>query len=154
MLKIFALGFSFLLLICLLPYPGNVAFPQDTPISPTQLNPQAFEHFVNGDLYELSKDFRSAVEEYEKAKALEPDVPEIRYALARAYLMMKNPEAAKREALQIEPKDTRVYRLLGDSYRGTGAVDSATEAYTKAVELDSTDLNSLWYLAMLWQQKR
>jgi cytochrome c-type biogenesis protein CcmH/NrfG len=106
-------------------------------MSPTGLNPQAFEHFVNGDLYELSRDLRSAIQEYEKAKALEPDVPEIRYALARVYLMIKDAEAAKREALQIEPKDGKVYRLLGDCYRGTGAVDSATEAYTKAVELDS-----------------
>jgi tetratricopeptide (TPR) repeat protein len=154
MLRLFAFGFSSPLLICLLLYPGNVAFPQDRPISPTGLNPQAFEHFVNGDLYELSRDFRSAAEEYEKAKTLEPDVPEIRYALARVYLALKDAEAAKREALGIEPKDTRVYRLLGDCYRATGAVDSATEAYTKAVELDSTDLNSLWYLAMLWQQKR
>lgn len=154
MLKAFAFGSSSFLLICLLLHPGNVAFPQETEVSSTQLNPQAFEHFVNGDLYELSKDLRSAISEYEKAKALEPEVSEIRYALARAYLMIKDPEAAKKEALQIEPKDGKVYRLLGDSYRATGAVDSAAEAYTEAVEFDSTDLNSLWYLAMLWQQKR
>ncbi|UCB51673.1 MAG: tetratricopeptide repeat protein [Candidatus Zixiibacteriota bacterium] len=154
MLRLFALGLSILLPIGLLLCPGNVAFSQDAQKSPTELNPQAFEHFVNGDLYELSKDFSSAIQEYEKAKVLEPDVTEIRYALARAYLMMKDAEAAKREALQIEPKDGKVYRLLGDSYRATGAADSATEAYTKAVGLDSTDLNSLWYLAMLWQQKR
>jgi tetratricopeptide (TPR) repeat protein len=154
MLKAFAIGFSALLLLCLLLHPGKVALAQEEETLSTRLNPQAFQHFVNGDLYELSRDLRSAIREYEKAKALEPDVPEIRYALARAYLMIKDPEAAKREALQIEPKDGKVYRLLGDSYRGIGVVDSATEAYTKAVQLDSTDLNSLWYLAMLWQQRQ
>ncbi len=62
MFKLFVLGLSLLLVICLLFCPGNVAFPQDTQISPTGLNPQAFEHFVNGDLYELSKDLRSAIQ--------------------------------------------------------------------------------------------
>jgi hypothetical protein len=42
------------------------------------MSSQAFEHFVNGDLYELSRDYHSAVEEYKKAKARQPNVPEIR----------------------------------------------------------------------------
>jgi tetratricopeptide (TPR) repeat protein len=119
-----------------------------------QINPQAFEYFVSGDLYELFQDFRSAIKEYQNAKDLQPDVPEIRYALAHAYYEVRDWESAKREALEIEPKDTRTYHLLGECYRALGERDSAIQAYSQAVKLDPTHLNSIWYLAVLWQQKQ
>jgi tetratricopeptide (TPR) repeat protein len=143
----------FLFLCIMLLYSAKGMTAQKIEKSGSELGGEAFEHFVNGDLYELSGDFQSALLEYQKAVAIQPDVPEIRYALARAYLIIKDVESAKREALQIEPKDADTYRLLGDCYRAGQQGDSAAQAYSMALELDSTDLNSLWYLAVYWEQK-
>jgi tetratricopeptide (TPR) repeat protein len=143
----------FLFLCTMLLYSANGMTAQKSEKSTSELEGEAFEHFVNGDLYELSGDFLSAVAEYQKAVALQPHIPEIRYALARAYLITKDVESAKKEALQIEPKDADTYRLLGDCYRASQQGDSAAQAYSMALGLDSTDLSSLWYLAVFWQQK-
>jgi cytochrome c-type biogenesis protein CcmH/NrfG len=114
---------------------------------------EAFQHYVDGDLFELSKDYSSALAEYQKAVSLAPNNPEIRFALAQAYLMIKDVESAKREALQIVPKDARTHKLLGDCYRVTGQDDSAIVAYSIAVQQDSTDISNLWHLAVLYQLK-
>jgi tetratricopeptide (TPR) repeat protein len=112
---------------------------------------EAFQHFVNGDLYELSGEIENAIKEYQQARALEPDVPEIRLALARVLIMAKKIDSAKMELLGIEPKSNETYSLLGDCYRFTGELDSALLAYQEAVKLDSTDFNSFWQLAIIWE---
>jgi tetratricopeptide (TPR) repeat protein len=114
---------------------------------------EAFQHFINGDLYELSGDIEKAISEYQKARTQEPDVPEIRLALARAYFMVKEIDSAKVELLKIEPKNNEAYGLLGDCYRFSGKEDSALLAYQEAVKLDSTDFKSFWQLAIIWQKR-
>ena len=143
----------FLFLCIMLLYSAKGMSAQKIEKSEGESEGEAFEHFVNGDLLELYGDFPSALAEYQKAVALQPRIPEIRYALARAYLILRDVDSAKKEALQIEPKDADTYRLLGDCYRASQQGDSAAQAYSMALELDSTDLNSLWYLAVYWEQK-
>lgn len=120
---------------------------------PIEENSEAFQHFINGDLYELSGDVGKAIEEYQKARTLEPNVPEIRLALARLYFSTREIDSAKVEILQIEPKNNEAYGMLGDCYRFLGNADSALMAYQEAVKLDSTDLRSFWQLATIWQEK-
>jgi tetratricopeptide (TPR) repeat protein len=98
-------------------------------------------------------DFHSALTEYQKAVALQPDIRELRYALALAYLATKDIDSAKQQALQIQPKNAKTYQLLGECYRAVGQDDSALWAYSQAEKQDSTDVNSLWRLAVLWQLK-
>jgi tetratricopeptide (TPR) repeat protein len=139
--------------ICLLFIAASPVFAQESEKAQTGFDPEAFEHFVIGNLYELSMDFHSALAEYQKAVALQPDIRELRYALAMAYLATKDVESAKQQALEIHPKDAKTYQLLGECYRVAGQDDSALWAYSRAVEQDSTDVNSLWRLAVLWQLK-
>jgi tetratricopeptide (TPR) repeat protein len=142
-----------LFLIPLLLYPRSTQTAEKKKSTQMKMNPAAFEHFVNGDLYELSQDIESAVREYEKARDLQPDVAEIRKALAEVYYRGKRIEAAKRELLEIQSKDAAAYSLLADCYRATGQVDSVIWALSRAVQLDSMDLNSWWRLAESWQIK-
>jgi tetratricopeptide (TPR) repeat protein len=139
---------------CALLFAGTTTSAQLGQWSDRDMSPGAFEHFVNGHLFELSGDLQRAVAEYQKAKSLQPDAPEIRITLAEAYLRMKEWEPAKTELWLVEPKDTRIYTLLGDCYRASDQVDTALWAYGQAVELDSTNLDALWRLAEGWQIKR
>jgi tetratricopeptide (TPR) repeat protein len=122
--------------------------------SDQDISPSAFEHFVNGHLFELSGDLQRAVAEYEKAQSLQPDASEIRITLAEAYLRMKRPEPARTQLWQVQPRDARIYYMLGECYRASDQVDSALWAYGQAVELDSTNVDALWRLAEGWQIKR
>ena len=114
---------------------------------------EAFQHYVNGDLLELHGDIERAISEYQKARTLEPNIPEIRLALARTYFRVKMIDSAKVELQAIERKNNEAYRLLADCYRFRGEVDSALLAYQEAAKLDSTDSRSFWQLAMIWQEK-
>ncbi len=149
----FAGRLLFPFLFCALLHPGIIHSALRTGSAEGQIDPAAFEHFVNGDLYELSRDLDRAVREYERAKALQPEVTEIRIALAKAYLMMNRMEPAKAELLEIESKDAQGYFLLAESYRGLGQTDSAIWAYDQSLQQDSMYVNSMWRLAEGWQIK-
>ena len=152
-----AFGFKAQLLLpvvfCMCLRPGVSLSGELNPSRSFDISPAAFEHFVNAHLFELSGDLQRAVSEYEQAKSLQPDAAEIRITLAEAYLKIKRPESAKAELLEIEPKDARTYYMLGECYRTADQVDSALWAYTRVVELDSTDLDALWRLAEGWRIK-
>ena len=51
----------------------------------TQQDRLAYQHFVNGDLYELDEQIDSAITQYQIALKYQPESPEIRTALAKAY---------------------------------------------------------------------
>ncbi len=146
--------FRWLILVCALMNSAPASSAERVAAGGENLDPAAFEHFVNGDLYELARDLDRAIQEYEKARALQPEVSQIRLALAQVYLKVRRVEQAKAELLGIEPKDALTHNLLGECYRALGQTDSAIAAYSSAVELDSMDVASLWRLAEAWQVKQ
>ena len=112
---------------------------------------KAFQHFIRGDWYEIAGDLTSAIEEYKKALELNPEVYEIRLALAHAYYRQDRMEEAITEAQKIEPQTSQLFSFLGDCFRNLRKNEKAIEAYEKAIQLDATNADAYWNLAILYQ---
>lgn len=115
-------------------------------------SPQAYEHFVNGDLYRHSGDFRRAVEEFEKALGYDPGSYEIRLALAQSYYSLGDYASARREAEKLTIKTDDREELLGDCARNLEDWPEAKKRYLSALSFDSTNTTAWWYVARISEQ--
>jgi len=74
------------------------------------------------------------------------------FELAKLQIEEGNPEEAEKHlerAVSIVPKDSRLWRLLGQVKRGNGDLPGAQEAYEKAIEIDPKDADFWSNLAEL-----
>ncbi|MCI0531161.1 MAG: tetratricopeptide repeat protein [candidate division Zixibacteria bacterium] len=112
---------------------------------------RAYEHYVNADLMELNGDFRGAIEEYKKALKIDPNLHEARYNLAWMYFRMKDLDASLEEAALLPKENAKYAKFVGGLYADLRMPDKAIEYYRIAVKNDSSDFNSLYRLAQLFQ---
>jgi tetratricopeptide (TPR) repeat protein len=119
----------------------------DEPISPIGYN-----HFVNANLLEIFGAHGEALREYEKALNFFPNSVTIRTDYARLLFRTSRTPEALEQALQIEPKNSDVYLLIGDCYRLQDILESAAENYRRSIELDPENVNAYWYLAGYYRQ--
>src|SRR3972149_505804 len=78
---------------------------------------EAYEHYVNGDLYRHSGDYRKAAEEFQKALRFDPESHEIRRALAQCYYSLGDYPAARQEGEKLTIKTLEREQLLADCAR-------------------------------------
>ena len=113
---------------------------------------KAYEHFIKGDFYSHIGEIDSAVEQYRLALSLEPDIDEIKLALARALFKLGKWEEALDQGLKIDPKDEEVWNFLGNCYSVLARIDDAIFSYENAVKVDSTNIDALRNLTFLYQK--
>jgi len=93
-------------------------------------------------LYFLTNDdswAAKALSAAEQAKQLNPDLPEVHWALGTVYLQTGRTEEAIAEAklgLELAPNADESYRRLGEVYLAAGRKNEAIAAYEKAVEIN------------------
>ncbi len=114
---------------------------------------RAYEHFVRGDWLDQAGAVDSALQEYQSALSLRPDIPEIRLALAKALFGLRKWDEALDQGLKIEPKSSQAWNFLGDCYSVLRRTDDAIFSYQKAVSLDSTDVHAYSNLTFLYHQQ-
>lgn len=112
-------------------------------------SPEAYEHFVNGDLYLHAGDFRHAAEEFEKALLYDPDSYEIRLALAQTHYYLGDYHAARQEAEKLTIKTLDRELLLADCARSVNDLTEAKKRYLSALGFDSTNHSAWWYVARI-----
>ncbi len=93
-------------------------------------------------LYFLTKDDSwagKALSAAEQAKQLNPDLPEVHWALGTIYLQTGRTEEAIAEAklgLELAPNADESYRRLGEVYLAAGRKNEAIAAYEKAAQIN------------------
>ena len=92
--------------------------------------------------------YAQAIEKYEAAIKLEPDLSYAYINIANAYWHLKKYEESitmSKKALQIDPSDARAYGNIGNAYYSSGKRNEAKDAYKKAKELykESVDLEGV-----------
>ena len=115
---------------------------------------QAYQHFVNGDLLELAGNLQGAAEEYKKAVQLNPGLHEARYHLAQLLYRFRDIDGALQQALQLPLDQSEQARLVAMLYSAKQDLPKAKEYYGRAVQLDSSDVNSIFALVQLYQRQK
>jgi serine/threonine protein kinase/tetratricopeptide (TPR) repeat protein len=101
----------------------------------------------------INKDFKSMIENMEKAKAHSAKAPEkIRLYIEQQYVLRIEKDAEKAQRLLEElvekyPRESRFRQSLAARYNAKGEVDKAITEYEKILELDPTYELAVLYLA-------
>jgi tetratricopeptide (TPR) repeat protein len=117
---------------------------------------EALSFFINGAILEAKGDYASAILEYQEALQRDESAG-IYFSLAKNYYALgKYPSALQnaRNAVLLSPEEKEYYSLLGDIYTVTRQPDSAVSAYSKIIEMDSTDIPALYRLAGVYEKSK
>jgi tetratricopeptide (TPR) repeat protein len=112
---------------------------------------KAYEHFVQGDLYEQAGDFDSAGDEYRKALIFDPSSAEIRRVLSEIYFDQKKFDQAAILRSEISDKNSDDYNFIGDCLRYNKELESAARFYMRSLDIDSTQYLTRSYVARIMQ---
>ncbi len=137
-----------ILAACCASQKGKVEIGKPTSIKIVH-SPEAYEHFVNGDLYRYAGDYQRAAEEFEKALSYDPESYEIRFVLAQTYYSLGNYASARKEAEKLTIKTLDRELLLADCARALNDLPEAQKRYQSALNMDSTNTFTWWYLARI-----
>ncbi|MBI3317146.1 MAG: VWA domain-containing protein [Candidatus Omnitrophica bacterium] len=105
------------------------------------------------------KKYQSALKDYREAQVKKPEDPTIRYNLANALYQTESYQEAKTEleksiAQAKDPKlKAQAYYNYGNTQYRLGNFDEAIEAYEKALEIDSKDVDAKYNLEFLQKKK-
>lgn len=131
--------------------------PEEKPTNPdlphrVNIDHRAYEHFVNGTIFESLGDYYQAGREYARALDIIPNSNEIRYSYASILENLKDYRGAISNARKIDPRNADTWVLLGDAYRALGKFDSSLASYIEAVKLDSQLVNAYYFIGAFYQQ--
>lgn len=113
----------------------------------------AVYHFTYGLGYFHLKDFQLALEKFKKAIAIKPNYTLAHYNIATSLYAMQKYILAEKKVLDLikkTPKYNLAYGLLGNIYVKIGDFEKSIDAYTKSVELDSTNYNLIYNLGLAY----
>ncbi|MCI0596771.1 MAG: tetratricopeptide repeat protein [candidate division Zixibacteria bacterium] len=149
----FLAGLSTLLLLGCALQKGKVKVEKPSKVK-VVFSPEAYEHYVNGDLYRHSGDYRRAAEEFQKALKFDPDSYEIRLALAQSYYSFGEYPSARREGEKLTIKTLEREQLLADCARNANDWGEAKRRYLSVLSIDSSNTSAWWYVARVSEQMK
>jgi len=134
----------------------NGTFSDQTVSDPEIIKKKAIEHFVNGSIAESKGDYAGAVREYNTALTYDTSAG-ICYALAKNYFAINklgNALKYSKLSVQLDSTKTEYYLLLADVFIQAREDDSAAVVLEKILATDSTDVNTYYKLARLYENTR
>ena len=129
---------------------ASAPLPLRSPLD--NLDPRAYDSYVNGLLLTEIDDLADAAISFKKALEYFPESFEIGYALASTYYNMRKPNEALQVLSQLIPRNVDVYLLSAACFRALGDNENAKDAHLRVVLLDSSNVTSLSYLANAYRQ--
>ena len=113
---------------------------------------QAYSHYLKGVLLESEGKFDQALEEMQRVPELDPDAITPTLRLIRGHLRQRNyTEAlamAERSVKQV-PGRSNLWVVLGEIYHHLKRYEDATQAFTKAIELNPENVHGYGALVEL-----
>jgi tetratricopeptide (TPR) repeat protein len=116
----------------------------------------AMEHFVNGSTAELKGDYANAIIEYFEALNFDTTAG-IYYAVAKNYLYLNKLSSAlkySKLSIRLDSTETGYYDLLSDIYYQAHEPDSSVTALEKVLQLDSTNVETYYKLARIYEDNK
>jgi len=94
---------------------------EQSPTEPqkTELNPEALQHFMDGQVYMNQGDYSMAVIELQDALIADPTISTIHVSLAECFFNLGKPDRAfshLQNAIKLDPKDTEAHEMLGQYF--------------------------------------
>ncbi len=111
-----------------------------------------YELYSIGAQLELDGKILQAIEQYERARILEPESPEIFIALANAYYKIRQFDAGiavVQEGTQLFPEDIDLYTTTAVGYIGKGDLKSAIPYYERSRQLKPDNIDTYFGLSVL-----
>jgi cytochrome c-type biogenesis protein CcmH/NrfG len=96
-------------------------------------------HDTIGRAYIAAKQYDRALDEFEQALSLDPNLVDALAGVASVDWMKADPSRAigrVREQIEESPKNPRLHDLLGSLYLSTGEFANAEQSFTAAIRLD------------------
>ena len=121
-----------------------------------QFNPRNYRAWYELGYLEAKADRKAAIQDYEKALAIQQNFAPLRRDLGMAYFQEQNyAEAAKNlaKAAELGVQDAQLYNFLGIAYSHTGRPQRAVDAYRQALKLNPNLAEAHLNLAYAYQQQ-
>ena len=123
---------------------------------PETLKKKAVEYFVNGSIAESKGDYSTAIKEFNEALYYDTSAG-ICYALAKNYFAVNklgNALKYSKLSVKLDSTNTEYQLLLADVFIQARENDSAAVVLEKILEADSTDINTYYKLARIYENTR
>jgi tetratricopeptide (TPR) repeat protein len=158
MKKYFALALlAFFMIGCSTSDVSQSGSTSDQTISdPEVLKQKAVEHFVNGSIAESKGDYSTAIKEFNEALDYDTSAG-ICYVLAKNYFAVNklgNALKYSKLAVKLDSSNTEYQLLLADVFIQARENDSAAVVLEKILTADSTDVNTYYKLARIYEDTR
>ena len=117
-----------------------------------QLNTEALQHMMDGQLYLDQGDFAMAIVELQEAQSLEPNVSSIYISLAECYWNLNKPERSIEmldTAVEIDPENTSVREMMAEQLFRLQDFPKSEEQYKILLDLYPGSENYLFALGDL-----
>jgi len=124
--------------------------------SETKNKDEALDHFINGSVLEAKGEYAEAILEFQDALRLDPAAG-VYYALAKNYMIInKIPLALQnsKKSIELSPEKVEYYDLLSDIFSAAHQYDSSAAVLEKIIQLDSTQINSYYKLARIYENSK
>ena len=118
---------------------------------------KSLEYFIDGATADAKKEYEKAIQYYILAAQIAKDKAGIYYAIANDYyLLNKIPPALHyaKEAINLDPKNIDYKDLLSAIYSSASQFDSALTVLNEIIAIDSTNLNSYYKLARIYENSQ
>ena len=122
----------------------------------TAAKQKALDHFVNGSLAQSNGDFNSSIKEFNLALNYDTSAG-ICYSLAKSYFAINklgNALKYSKLSVRLDSTNTDYNLLLADIYTQAREIDSAATILEKILASDSSDVNTYYKLARLYENER
>jgi len=121
---------------------GDLPGARDALEASLKLNPNQYDARVMlGSVYNRLNDLKAAQDQLEAAVLLQPSRVEAQIALAKVLITQKNFTAAAEQlevTMQSDGKNSELFKLLSQAYRGLGERRKALQAEARAKAIDSS----------------
>ncbi|MGH9339744.1 MAG: tetratricopeptide repeat protein [Acidobacteriota bacterium] len=133
------------LLLLILPLLGATAYAQTTDLA------NSYYHFVMARMYDLQKEYSTAITHYEQAISLNPNSVPLRVEFARSLWQAGEIRRGVEEcqkAIELDPNDSSPHLLLGQIYYQyqESMLDKAIAEFQRVLELEPDNFEALYYL--------
>ncbi len=118
------------------------------------LNPEALQHFMDGQVYMNQGNYAMAVIELQDALMADPTISTIHVSLAECFFNLGKPDRAfshLTSAIKLDPNDTEAHEMLGQYYLIKKEFKEAQQEFTFLVQQDPNNVDYILALAEISQ---